>query len=185
MRGRRENCGLLLTSCEALACNGIHVQLLRLSLEHPQLNRPRNTVSRERKRKTQLKPNVASKRRLARMQRNRPHKPNLRHASHHPHNAAAEGEDRRDAGREALGLVVILRAITLDPTAEDKVLGQRNPFVDCQPVADEVHEVLQDGFEVAVAGDGDCNVHACADGGPDESGDALRPVCQDLDGATE
>ena len=35
---------------------------------------------------------------------------------------------------------------------------------------------------MAVAGDGDCDVHACADGCPDEAGDALRPVGEHLDG---
>ena len=132
--------------------------------------------------KTQLKRNVAPKRRLARMQSNRPHKPNLRHASHHPHNTAAACENRHDARRESLRLIVVLRAIPLHATTEDKMLGQRDAFVDCQPVSDEVHEILQDGFGVAVARDRDGDVDACTDGCPDESGDALRPVCQDLDG---
>lgn len=67
--------------------------------------------------------------------------------------------------------------------SRNAISRQRDAFVECQPISDEVHEVLQDGFEVVVAGDRDGDVDACTDGcPPDESGDALRPVCQDLDG---
>ena len=131
-RRRRESCGLL-TRCEILilACNGINVQVRLLSLEHPELDGSRNAVSAEGKCKAQLKPDVASKWRFARMQSDGANEPDLGHASHHPYNAAAEGEDSCDARRETLGLIVVLRAVTLHATAEDEMLGQRDSFVDC------------------------------------------------------
>lgn len=62
------------------------------------------------------------------------------------------------------------------------MLGESNALVDGEPVSDEVHEVLEDFFEMRVAGDGNRDVHACCDGRPDEAGDALGAAAHDLHG---
>nr|POE62784.1 hypothetical protein CFP56_03688 [Quercus suber] len=79
-------------------------------------------------------------------------------------------------------LVVVLRNVVVDAALEHEVFGERDTLVDGEPVPDEVHEVLQGLFEVAVAGDGDGDVDGRGDAGPDEAGDALGPASQDLHG---
>ena len=114
------------------------------------------------------------------MESNRTDPPDLRHAGHHTSDAATEREHGGDARREASRLVVEIGVVTLHATLEDEVLGERDALVDCEPVSDHVHEVLEDRLEVAVAGNSNRDVGTSADCSPDESRDALGPVCQDL-----
>lgn len=107
--------------------------------------------------------------------------PHLGHAHDGTHNAEAEGSESSNAGWEFLGLVVDLRSVAAEAALVDEVFGQRNAFVDGQPVADAQHEVLQHRFEVAVAWDGDGAVDDRGDQGPNEAGHVLSIVRDGLE----
>lgn len=62
------------------------------------------------------------------------------------------------------------------------MLGEGDTLVDGEPVGNDQHEVLKDGLEVVVSWDGDCDVDAGADEGPDEARDALGPAGEELEG---
>lgn len=119
------------------------------------------------------------------MQRDRSDPPFLAHARDHSRDAAAESQNGCDSGGKLLGLVVDLWPIAGEAALEDEVVGQGDALVDGEPVADEVHEILEDGLEVRVARDGDGDVYARAQEGPDEPGHALGPAAQDLEGQSD
>nr|POE62782.1 hypothetical protein CFP56_03686 [Quercus suber] len=110
------------------------------------------------------------------------HEPDLAHARDHTRDTETERYYGCDAGGQLVRLVVVLRNVVVDAALEHEVFGERDTLVDGEPVPDEVHEVLQGLFEVAVAGDGDGDVDGRGDAGPDEAGDALGPASQDLHG---
>lgn len=113
---------------------------------------------------------------------NRSDKPRLAHTSDHTGDTEAEGNRRGDTDRQLIPLVVDLRTVTAEAALEDEVIGRSDTGVNGQPVGDEVHEVLEDGLEVGVTGDGDSEGDAGGEESPDETGHALRVAAQDLQG---
>lgn len=106
-----------------------------LSAEKLQLKMSRDAVTHEGKSKSQLKSNISAKWRLARMQRNRTHIPNLAHTRHHARNTAAESEDSGDAGWEFAGLIVVRGLVVGHGALVEEVIAESDAFVDSKPVA--------------------------------------------------
>ena len=96
---------------------------------------PRNGIRRKRECKAQLETNVSTKRRLARMQRNRTNKPHLAHARNHTRDTAAEREDGSDTWWEFGGLVVQRRLILIHRALVEEVIGEGDALVNGEPVS--------------------------------------------------
>ena len=75
--------------------------------------------------------------------------------------------------------------VTTEALLEEKVVRQRDALVDGEPVADEVHEVLEDFFEVRVARDRDGDVDDGGDESQYEPRHPARPASEDLDGQAD
>lgn len=95
---------------------------------------PRNRITRKRKRKAELKPDITTKRRLTRMQRNRAYKPHLAHSRHHTRNTAAECEDGGEPWWKLARLVVELGNVGGHAAFVDEMVGKGDSFVDGEPV---------------------------------------------------
>lgn len=149
--------------------------------EIPNLKRAHQAIRRKREGEAQLKADIPAKR-STRMSGNRANPPRLTHTRHHTGNTKPERQRRRNAQGQLVALIVVLGAIAAEAAAEDEVICDSDAGVDGQPVGDQVHEVLEDDLEVAVARDGDGEGHAGGEEGPDEAGHALRPAAQDLKG---
>lgn len=147
-----------------------------------QLERPQSTVHHKREGKAQLETDITPERSLTGMQSNRTNIPRLAHAGDHTGDTEAECNSRSDTDRQLIGLVVDLWTVAAEAALEDEVVGDGDTGVDSQPVGDEVHEVVEDGLEVGVAGDGDGEGDAGGKEGPDEARHALRVARQDLQG---
>lgn len=76
----------------------------------------------------------------------------------------------------------MLRVVATEAPLEDKVLRERDTFIDSEPVSDDQHEVLQDGFEVAVARDSDGAIDQSTNESPDETWDTLGSTGKELQG---
>lgn len=100
---------------------------------NPLLPPPQSRIADRRERKRQFKPHVAPVPRRPDMRSDRPDEPHLRHPQHGAHDAETEGDDGREAGRQAL--TVVPRVDVVDAFLEDEVFGEGYPFVDCEPVA--------------------------------------------------
>lgn len=103
-------------------------------MEYLQLNRPENQIRHSRKGKRELEAYVPAKRRLTSMQRDRPDKPYLAHAEHHACNTAAECCNGSNARGQFVWLVVPFWVVTAETALEDKMIGERDTFVDCEPI---------------------------------------------------
>jgi hypothetical protein len=99
------------------------------------LDRPETAVRDKGKTERQLKPNITAVRRVSDELANRPNEPNLRHAQDCTHNAEAESKHCGDAGGELGGLFVDLGDVAGVTALEDEVLGERDAFVDGEPVS--------------------------------------------------
>jgi len=91
------------------------------SAEMLELEMSEGAVGDEGKAEGQLKPNIPSVHWIADQFADGTDKPDLSHAHHGPENAETEGAEGGQRGREFVGLVI--------------VLGERDAFVDGQPVA--------------------------------------------------
>lgn len=133
----------------------------------------------------QLGADVAAVGSLSRLEGDGSHVPDLAHAHDHAYDTAAEGADGGETGRQLVGLVVVLRVVTCEAALVEEVIAEGDALVDGEPVADEVHEVLEHVLEVGVSGDGDGDVDCGADGGPDEAGHGLGPAAENLQGQAD
>ena len=166
-------------------------------MEDPQLNMSQEKVCKGRKNKSKLEPDVAAIWCLPGKQCYFPNVPRLTHTSYHPNNAATESQDSSNAWRQALGMIIVFRPVSLHATLKVKVVGEGDTFVDGQPVpwenlsmfsssntieilTDKVHKVFENSLKVAVSGNRDGDVHAGGDKSPDETRHPLRPPCQHL-----
>lgn len=157
---------------------------LQLPLEIAELKRAQDEVHGEGESKAELRSNIATKRSLASGKGNGADEPRLRHTSHHASDTEAKSNDSSERRRKILWLVVVAHGIALETTLEDKVVAKRNTLVNCEPVANEVHEVLENSLEMRVARDGNGDVAAGGNTGPDETRNALGPAAKNLDGQT-
>lgn len=119
------------------------------------------------------------------MQRYRSDIPLLRHTGNHARNAAAERRHSSNSRRQLFRGVVVFRAVATHTALEDEVVAESNALVDGEPVADEVHEVVQDLLEVRVAWDSDGDVDAGSDCCPDEARDFGGFAGEDLRSETD
>lgn len=78
----------------------------------------------------------------------------LRHASHHSRNTEAESTNSGNAGWQRLSVAIQLWVVARETLLEEEMVAEGDTLIDGEPVADEVHEVLEDSFEVGVAWDG-------------------------------
>lgn len=146
------------------------------------LQRSHSAIYNERESEAQLETNVTTKRQLTRMLGNRSDKPGLAHTGDHTGDTEAERNGRGNTDGQLIGLVVDLRTVAAEAALENEVIGRSDTGVNGQPVGNEVHEVLEDGLEVGVAGDGDGEGDAGGEESPNETGHALRVAAQDLQG---
>lgn len=119
------------------------------------------------------------------MESNGSNEPGLGHTSDHTGDTEAEGGDGSDTRRELAGLVVVSNDVAGEASLEDKVVAKGNTLINGEPVTNEVHEVLEDGFEVRVTRNGNGNVYTSCNTSPDETRDALSPSAENLDGQTD
>lgn len=119
------------------------------------------------------------------MQRNGTHIPTLRHPRHHARDAETESRNRRQSRWEFFRRIVVLGVVAAKAALEEEVVAGGDALVDGEPVADEVHEIVQDLLEVRVSGDGDADVDAGGDEGPDEARDARGFAGEDLRGQAD
>jgi len=146
-----------------------------------QLNLSQDEVADSGKGKRQLKTNISTKGSTS-VLGNWSSEPYLGHSSNHTGDTEAEGSDGSDSGWKGLGVCVVFWVVRVHGLAEDKVLSERDAFVDGEPVSDEIHEVLEDALEVRVSWDGDGDVDTGCDSDPDEARDLLGPSSENLEG---
>jgi hypothetical protein len=106
-----------------------------LSSEILQFKSPCDSISDERKRKAQLKANVASKRRFASLQGHWANEPDLTHSNDHTCDTATEPEDGRDTRREFRRLVVDGWVVCCHGALVQEVIAEGNALVYGEPVA--------------------------------------------------
>lgn len=119
------------------------------------------------------------------MQRDWSHEPGLAHSRNHASDTEAESANRCKARRELFRRVPVFRIVSAEATLEDEVVGQRDALVDGEPIADEVHEVLEDGFKVTVPWDGNGDVYSSCNCSPNVSRHTLGVSRKDLDGQSD
>lgn len=147
-----------------------------LPTQHFQLNGSQNGMHDERKEESQLETDIT----ITSMLGDGTCVPCLAHTSNHTRDTESKGDTSGDTIGQLVGLVISLGAVSGEATAND-VVGKSDTGVNGQPVGDEVHQVLQDFFEVGVTGNGDGDGDTGGEKDPDETGNALRVATQDLE----